>query len=152
MLTLFNFSNWRRCDPSLLSEKEEELTSACTCWEKCPSSLDTLSSRGHYLWEQTLQDTVVPCRYMSVWWTPEKTLNLNANESQTGFSLTRLWVSSSHETNKNVVHFSWWEEREQVTCVFHSDLKELKESNHSMSLLKHETLTFLWWLYGVCLW
>lgn len=58
-------------------KKEEALTSACTCWGKCLSSLDTLSSRDHFLWEQTLQEKSHKDT-LSVWWTLEKkTFNLN---------------------------------------------------------------------------
>lgn len=46
-------------NPSYWLGNEDALTSVYTCWEKCPSSLDTLSSRVHYLWEQTLWNTVV---------------------------------------------------------------------------------------------
>lgn len=77
----FNFFFSKDVKSTEWKNKREALTSACTCWEKCLSSLDTLFSRDHYLWEQTLQyqDT------LSAWWTPENTLNLNAYKSQQGY-------------------------------------------------------------------
>lgn len=46
----------------------ESLTSACTCWEKRPSSRDILSSRGHYLCTRIRYETLQ--LHLNTMWPP----------------------------------------------------------------------------------